>query len=100
MLLDGARLLARKAAWSFDADPDQASRLAGMALVFCGDVASLAAARSLHYHGGVGFSLEYDIQLYYRRARGWRLVHGDPGREIERVGDLMFGPTRHAAEGR
>ena len=26
--------------------------------------------RSLHFHGGYGFMLEYDIQLYYRRAPG------------------------------
>jgi alkylation response protein AidB-like acyl-CoA dehydrogenase len=29
-------------------------------------------------HGGYGFSEEYDMQLFYRRARGWALALGDP----------------------
>jgi alkylation response protein AidB-like acyl-CoA dehydrogenase len=89
--LDGARLLARKAAWAFDAAPADAPRLARMALVFCGELAQTAAARSLHYHGGYGFSTEYDIQLYFRRAKGWALALDDPAREIDGLADVMFG---------
>jgi alkylation response protein AidB-like acyl-CoA dehydrogenase len=89
--LDGARLLARKAAWCFDEDRQESRRLAGKALVFCGDVAVAAAAFALHAHGGYGVSQEYDIQLYFRRAKGWRLVLEDPAVEIARLGDLLFG---------
>ena len=95
--IDGARLLARKAAWAIDEEPEQAARLAGMALVFCGDLAPLTTSRVLHYHGGVGVSLEYDIQLYYRRAKGWRLVLNDPAVEIDRLGECMFGPPSRGA---
>jgi alkylation response protein AidB-like acyl-CoA dehydrogenase len=96
VLLDGARLLARKAAWAFDEEPEEARRLAGMALVFCGDLAPVATSRALHYHGGVGFSLEYDIQLYYRRAKGWLLVLDDPAIEVDRLGEVMFGSLLEA----
>jgi alkylation response protein AidB-like acyl-CoA dehydrogenase len=96
VLLDGARLLARKAAWAFDEEPEEARRLAGMALVFCGDLAPVATSRALHYHGGVGFSLEYDIQLYYRRAKGWLLVLNDPALEVDRLGEVMFGSPLEA----
>ena len=92
--LDGARLLARKAAWAFEEDPSEARRLAGMALIFCGDVANDAAAFALHVHGGYGVSQEYDIQLYFRRAKGWRLVLDDPAVEIEKLGDVVLGPSR------
>lgn len=90
--LDGARLLARKAAWAFEEAPTDAKRLASMALIFCGDVANEAAAFSLHVHGGYGVSEEYDIQLYFRRAKGWRLVLDDPAVEIEKLGNLVLGP--------
>ena len=89
--LDGARLLARKAAWAFEAEPGEAPRLARMALLFCGEVAQTAATRSLHYHGGYGFSMEYDIQLYFRRAKGWLLALDDPAREYQGLADLMYG---------
>jgi hypothetical protein len=90
--LDGARLLARKASWRFDEQREDAARLAGMALLFAAETAQGAAARSLHYHGGNGFSLEYDIQLYFRRARGWMLALDDPALEYQRVADQLYGP--------
>ena len=46
--------------------------------------------RSLHYHGSYGFSLEYDIQLFHRRARGWPLQLGDPAAERRRLADLIW----------
>jgi alkylation response protein AidB-like acyl-CoA dehydrogenase len=92
--LDGARLLARKAAWAFDEDPSDFRRLAGMALLYCGDVANATAAFALHVHGGYGVSREYDIQLYFRRAKGWRLVLDDPAVEIAKLGDELLGPRQ------
>jgi alkylation response protein AidB-like acyl-CoA dehydrogenase len=94
--LDGARLLARKAAWALDEQPAEARRLAGMALLYCGDVANETAAFALHAHGGYGVSQEYDIQLYFRRAKGWRLVLDDPAVEVAKLADELFGPREGA----
>ena len=106
VLVDGARMLAHKAAWAagleeveggvIDVDGNDytdAAALASMAFVFAGDAAAVATDRSLHYHGGYGFAEEYDIQLYYRRARGWRLIAGDPAKELLTLADRLFGPT-------
>ena len=71
--------------------------LAGMALVFAGEAAATATDRSLHVHGGYGFAEEYDIQLFYRRARAWALVLGDPARECRRIADLLLGPSGNTA---
>jgi alkylation response protein AidB-like acyl-CoA dehydrogenase len=76
--LDGARLLARKAAWSADAAPERSAELAAMAFAFASETARDATYRSLHVHGGYGFMLEQDVQLFYRRARGWARIWGDP----------------------
>jgi alkylation response protein AidB-like acyl-CoA dehydrogenase len=108
-LVDGARLLAHKAAWAGertepgrcdvdDNDVTDFSVLASMAFLFSTDAAARATDRSLHFHGGYGFSTEYDIQLYYRRARGWPLVFDDPGRECLRLADRLWGPSVRAAE--
>jgi alkylation response protein AidB-like acyl-CoA dehydrogenase len=102
-LVDGARLLAHKAAWAGeraepgvcdvdDNDVTDFSALASMAFLFASDAAARATDRSLHFHGGYGFSAEYDIQLYYRRARGWPLVLDDPGRECLGLADRLWGP--------
>jgi len=75
--LDGARLLAQKAAWSLDGDDARGRELAAMAFAFAAHAADAATYDALHVHGGYGFMLEYDVQLHYRRARGWARVWGD-----------------------
>jgi alkylation response protein AidB-like acyl-CoA dehydrogenase len=43
------------------------------------------AAESLQIHGGVGFTWEYDVHLYLKRARAGRSLLGDPAWHRERV---------------
>ena len=76
--LEGARLLAYKAAWAHDEGLPKAAELAAMSLLFASETAFRTASDSLHFHGGYGYTLEYDIQLYFRRAKAWPLVAGDP----------------------
>lgn len=88
-MIDGARLLVAKAAWALQHHPEpvvdlahnditDGQVLAKMAYVFAGQTAKESTKRSLQCHGGYGYSAEYDIQLYYRRARGWALMGGSP----------------------
>jgi alkylation response protein AidB-like acyl-CoA dehydrogenase len=84
---DGAELLARQAAWSAGADPDRAGQLAPLAFAFAAETARDASYRSLHFHGGYGFMLEYDIQLYWRRSRAWANVVMSPERAYRLAGD-------------
>jgi alkylation response protein AidB-like acyl-CoA dehydrogenase len=85
--VDGARLLAQQAAWAEADQPERFAELAAMAFAFAYETARDATYRSLHFHGGYGFMMEYDIQLYYRRARGWAEVFGDPAAAYRRVSD-------------
>jgi alkylation response protein AidB-like acyl-CoA dehydrogenase len=91
--LDGAQLLVHKACWAMDSAQDDAGALAAMAFVFAAETAYQAAAHSLHVHGGYGFMEEYDIQLYYRRAKAWAAAFADPRRELLTVADRRFGPS-------
>jgi alkylation response protein AidB-like acyl-CoA dehydrogenase len=88
---DGARLLGLKAACAFVDEPGRTRELAAMAFAFAYETARDATRRSLHIHGGYGFSMEGDIQLYYRRVRGWALVYGEPARALDRVADARYG---------
>ncbi|ADP81410.1 acyl-CoA dehydrogenase family protein [Pseudofrankia inefficax] len=76
--LDGARLLAFEASWAADSNRPDAERLATMAFLFASETAFRTASESLHFHGGYGYTLEYDIQLYFRRAKAWPAQAGDP----------------------
>jgi len=90
--VEGAHLLAHRAAWALETRQPDASRLAGMALLFAAEAARFATDRSMQYHGGYGFSEEYDVQLYHRRATAWILQLGDPSLEYARLADAEFGP--------
>jgi alkylation response protein AidB-like acyl-CoA dehydrogenase len=88
--LDGARLLAFKAAWAADEELPTAGTLATMAFLFAAETAFKTASESLHFHGGYGYTLEYDIQLYFRRAKAWPLLLGDPRAEYSRLAHRLF----------
>ncbi|MCU1586581.1 MAG: Acyl-CoA dehydrogenase FadE27 [Frankiales bacterium] len=92
--VDGAELLAREAAWAAAEDPGRAAELAAMAFAFAAETARDTTYHALHFHGGYGFMLEYDIQLYFRRARTWPGVLCEPRAAYRQVSD-----TRYAAAG-
>lgn len=88
--VDGARLLAYEAAWAADHDRSGTDRLASMAMAFAADTAAKTSAHSLHCHGGYGFSEDYDIQLYYRRARSWSSIGGSVRRELLHLASVLW----------
>ena len=94
---EGARLLAFRSVCALDAGRADGARLASMALLFGAESARFAADRVLQYHGGYGYSAEYDVQLYYRRAAGWLLQLGEPAAEIARLADADLGEKNGAA---
>jgi alkylation response protein AidB-like acyl-CoA dehydrogenase len=87
---DGAELLVHEAAWALDQDRDEAEQLCSMAFLFLRDLSFRTCRESLQFHGGYGYTLEYDIQLYFRRAKAWPLALGDPRRELRHLAALLF----------
>lgn len=98
--IDGARLLAWEAAWAHDVQRPTAAGLATMAFLFAAETAFKTASESLHFHGGYGYTLEYDIQLYFRRAKAWPLVAGDPRAAYAGLARRMYGPRASQQEER
>jgi alkylation response protein AidB-like acyl-CoA dehydrogenase len=88
--VDGAELLAREAAWAVAEEPGRAAELAAMAFGFAAETARDTTYHALHFHGGYGFMLEYDIQLYFRRARAWAAVLSEPRGAYRRVADVRY----------
>ena len=89
---DGAELLAWEAAWADTEDPKRFEMLASMAFAWASQTAIRTADISLHTHGGYGFSTEYDIQLYYRRARALSSIGGGSKEELQAVANACFDP--------
>jgi alkylation response protein AidB-like acyl-CoA dehydrogenase len=86
----GAQLLAWKAAWQRDQTPKYISSLPAMAFVFSAEVAERTATDVLHLHGGYGFMLEFDIQLYFRKAKALALLSGGLAPHLDRIGEIEW----------
>ena len=66
--VDGAETLVWEAAWACATDRP-IGKLAPMAKLFACQTFRDVTATAQQIFGGVGFTLEYDIQLYFRRAK-------------------------------
>jgi alkylation response protein AidB-like acyl-CoA dehydrogenase len=87
---DGAHLLVYEAAWARDRGQANATELALMAFAYLAELAFMTSREALQFHGGYGYTLEYDIQLYFRRAKTWPLALGDPRREYQQLAVRLF----------
>jgi alkylation response protein AidB-like acyl-CoA dehydrogenase len=96
--IDGARLLAWRGAWAADVNAPDAHDRALMAFLFASETARETTAAALQFHGGYGFTLDHDVQLYLRRAKGWPLVLGDPHDLWRELGASWFVRTTRDSE--
>jgi alkylation response protein AidB-like acyl-CoA dehydrogenase len=88
--VDGAELLCWEAAWADTEDPVRFEMLSSMAFTWASQTALRTSDVSLHTHGGYGFSTEYDIQLFYRRARALSSIGGGAREELQTVAAQCF----------
>lgn len=82
---EGGRLLLYQAAWARDQALPTAADLASMAFLFLSEIAFKTCAEGMQFHGGYGYTLEYDIQLFFRRAKAWPLAVADPHRGLQHL---------------
>ncbi len=89
--VESFRSLVYYAIWALDQDADDARVAVSRAKAYCADAFPQAGIMGVQLHGGVGYTWEYDIQLYLKRAKWVRPMFGDADYHYERVallGDL------------
>lgn len=86
--IEPARALLWYAAHACDALRDEAPRAASMAKARLSDVYSRAADRAVLMHGGIGFTWEHDMHLWFKRSRFNDSYFGSPAYHRERVAAL------------
>ena len=74
--VDGGKTLVYEAAWARDAGRS-IEKLAPMAKLFACQSYRDATAMCQQVWGGVGFTIEYDIQLFFRRAKQLQVTWWD-----------------------
>jgi alkylation response protein AidB-like acyl-CoA dehydrogenase len=66
-----------RAAWSLATGAPTAGRDVAMAKVLASDAADLTCRHSLQCHGAIGYTVEYDLHLYLKRAWALSSTWGD-----------------------
>lgn len=82
--VDAARFLALSAAWHLERY-GQAPLEVSTAKAYANGAVRRAFTHAHQVHGAIGFSMEYDLQLYSRRAKAFELTYGATARHHERV---------------
>lgn len=67
------------------------SEAASMAKAYCSDAYFFNAGCGLQMHGGVGFTWEYDVHLYFKRAKSSESLLGDGAWNRERLAQQLLG---------
>ena len=88
--LDGAEQLVHEAAWA-GASGRTISSLAPMAKLFACATFRDITAMAQQVFGGIGFTVEFDIQLYFRRATVQQLLWANDRALEDRVAGSLFG---------
>src|SRR5947199_2419753 len=83
--LTSARSAVYNAAYALDHQPDEVAEAMSMVKAHVSDSYRQAGYTGVQTLGGIGFTWEHDMQLYFRRASGTWSLFGDPNWHRERL---------------
>src|SRR5262249_24346910 len=85
---ESARSAAYYAAWALEESVPDAAAAVSIAKMYASDASRTVANRGIQVHGGMGFTWENDLHLYYRRAKASETMLGDGSFHRERIARL------------
>jgi alkylation response protein AidB-like acyl-CoA dehydrogenase len=65
------------AAWAVANDVAEAPLAAAMAKAYCSDAYRHVSGEGIQIHGGIGFTWEHDMHIYFKRAKSSEVTFGD-----------------------
>ncbi|TNE92760.1 MAG: acyl-CoA dehydrogenase [Deltaproteobacteria bacterium] len=82
-----------RAAHSLDTDDPRRSVHVSMAKIYAAEAAELACRKSLQVHGAIGYTFEYDLHLYMKRAWALSAAWGSVAWHRDRVAATVLGDS-------
>jgi len=86
------------AAWAIERDHPDASLAASVAKAYASDAFRRVASSGIQVHGGIGFTWEHDMHLYFKRAKASEVAFGGADHHRERIARLL--ERRYAGGGK
>ncbi|HEY2775530.1 MAG TPA: acyl-CoA dehydrogenase family protein [Candidatus Binatia bacterium] len=87
--VEHARSLVYYAAWACDTGAADRRLAAAMAKAFASDACPRVAADAVQLHGGIGFTWEHDLHIYFKRLKADEQTYGDATLNRELVARLL-----------
>lgn len=88
--LESARSATYYAAWALASGDAGAGAAVSAAKAYVSDAGREVVNRGVQVHGGIGFTWEHDLQLYYKRAKSNEILFGDATFHRERIAALAL----------
>ena len=89
--LDGARLLVWRSVDRIAHGASDAAASVAMSAWWSGEAARPATLRAMRIFGGYGMTMEYDAQLYFRKANAWSLLANSAPQQLNAAADRLYG---------
>lgn len=90
--IDRARSLLYHACAEIDAGSMHAETAARMAKSAASDAAAYTSDRAIQLHGGIGFTWEYALHIFFKRNLHNQALYGDGVHQRKKLADLLMGP--------
>jgi alkylation response protein AidB-like acyl-CoA dehydrogenase len=87
---ESSRSAAYYAAWAFENGTPDARAAVSVAKVYSSDACREVGNRGVQVQGGMGFTWENDVHLFYRRAKASEIAFGDATFHRERIARLVI----------
>jgi alkylation response protein AidB-like acyl-CoA dehydrogenase len=87
---ESARSAVYYAGWALEENSPDATTAVSIAKMYASDAARTVGNRGIQIHGGMGFTWENDIHLYYRRAKASETAFGDATFHRERIASMVI----------
>lgn len=89
--IDQTKSLVYNAACAIDTEPERALQYAHMAKASASETAAFASGRSVQCHGGIGFTWECFLHLYFKRQKHSQMLWGDAAWHRARLAEILIG---------
>jgi alkylation response protein AidB-like acyl-CoA dehydrogenase len=80
---ESTRSAVYRAAWCLDTDAPEAVLACASAKAYAGDSARLVCGEAIQMHGGIGFTWELDLHLYFKRVKTLEQHYGSTEAQLE-----------------
>jgi alkylation response protein AidB-like acyl-CoA dehydrogenase len=97
LLTESSRSAAYYAAWALNEGAPDARTAVSVAKAYASDAYREVGNRGIQVHGGMGFTWENDLHLYYRRAKASEIAFGDAAFHRERIARAVIDGRRAQA---